>query len=132
MSKQNIEIISPFRTGFTCRCPGCGKGKLYSGLLNVADKCEVCGLDLGAEDSGDGPAVFVILSLGFVIVGLALWVEFAFSPPLWVHPVLWFPTILGGSIILLRVFKSTLISLQFHHKAGVGVVDDTSSRNTSE
>ena len=132
MSETDKNTVSPFRAGFTCRCPGCGKGKLYSGLLKVADKCEICSLDLGAEDSGDGPAVFVILILGFVIVGLAVWVEFAFSPPLWFHPVLWFPTILAGSIFLLRVFKSTLISLQFHHKAGVGVVDDTSSHNASE
>jgi uncharacterized protein (DUF983 family) len=124
MSEQNTEIISPFRTGFTCRCPGCGKGKLYSGLLNVADSCDTCGLDLRAEDSGDGPAVFVILILGFIVVGLAAWVEFTFSPPLWVHPVLWFPVILGGSVFLLRIFKATLIALQFQHKAGTGVRDN--------
>jgi uncharacterized protein (DUF983 family) len=124
MSEQNTEFVSPFRAGFTCRCPGCGKGKLFSGLLTVADTCDICALDLSAEDSGDGPAVFVILILGFVVVGLAAWVEFTFSPPLWVHPLLWFPVILGGSVLLLRVFKSTLIALQFHHKAGPGVQDD--------
>jgi uncharacterized protein (DUF983 family) len=118
MSDQETQIVSPFRAGFTCRCPGCGKGKLYSGLLTVADRCDVCDLDLSAEDAGDGPAVFVILLLGFVIVGLAIWVEFTLSPPLWVHPLLWFPMILGGSVLLLRVFKAILIALQFHHKAG--------------
>jgi uncharacterized protein (DUF983 family) len=121
MSEQTSTTVSPFRAGITCRCPGCGKGKLFSGLLEVVSQCEVCDLDLAAEDAGDGPAVFVILILGFVIVGLALWVEFTFSPPLWVHPVLWFPLIIGGSVGLLRVFKATLIALQFHHKSGTGV-----------
>jgi surfeit locus 1 family protein len=38
------------------RCPRCGKGKLYNGLLKIADRCVVCDLDLSAEDSGDGAA----------------------------------------------------------------------------
>ena len=86
----------------------------------MVDRCQVCDLNLSAEDAGDGPAVFVILILGFVIVGLALWVEFTFAPPLWVHPLLWFPLIIIASIGLLRIFKATLIALQFHHKAGQG------------
>ena len=35
----------------------------------------MCGLDLPAQDAGDGPAVFVILFLGLIVVGLAAWVE---------------------------------------------------------
>ena len=54
-----------------------------------ASACEVCGLDLREHDAGDGAAVGVILVLGAVVVGLAFWVEFHFSPPLWVHAVLW-------------------------------------------
>ncbi len=112
--------ISPFRTGLACACPRCGKGKLFSGLLDVAEKCTVCDLHYAGHDSGDGPAVFVILILGFAMVGMALWVEFTFSPPLWVHAALWFPFILIASVGLLRVFKATLIALQYRHQAGEG------------
>ena len=77
----------------------------------------MCGLDLRAQDSGDGPAVFVILILGFVVVGLALVVEAKFAPPLWVHAVLWPGVILAGAIWMLRVFKAMLIALQFRHRA---------------
>ena len=122
-TQENTQTVSPFRAGITCRCPRCGRGKLFSGLLKVADRCAACDFDLSAEDAGDGPAVFVILILGFVIVGLALWVEFTFSPPLWVHPLIWFPLIIAGSIFLLRIFKATLIALQIHHKAGQGIED---------
>ena len=55
----------------------------------MRDRCEVCGLDLRAHDAGDGAAVGVILLLGAIVVGLAFWVEFRFSPPLWLHAILW-------------------------------------------
>jgi len=76
----------------------------------------VCGLDLKKEDSGDGPAVFVILILGALIVPLAIGVEVLFHPPEWVHLVIWPPVILAGAIALLRPFKATMIALQFRHK----------------
>ena len=111
--------VSPFAAGLACKCPRCGRGRLYSGLLKVAERCEACGLALAKQDSGDGPAVFVILILGFVVVGLALWVELAYEPPFWVHAVLWAPLILVGALVLLRPFKATLIALQFRHRRDV-------------
>jgi len=109
---------SPFRTGLACRCPRCGRGKLYDGFLKVTERCSACGLDLGWADAADGPAVFVIFIVGAVAVALALLVESWFQPPYWVHLVLWSPLILGGSLVLLRPMKATLIALQFRHKAG--------------
>lgn len=112
---------SPLRSGLLCRCPRCGEGRLYSGLLTVADRCAACGFDLRAQDSGDGPTVFVILILGAVVVTLALLIEGAFAPPLWLHAVLWPPLIIGGAFGMLRIFKSLLIALQYRHRvAGFG------------
>ncbi len=109
--------LSPVSTGLRCRCPRCGEAPLFDGLLSVKSRCSSCDLDYSRIDAGDGPAVFVILILGFIVVGLALWVELRFAPPLWLHMVLWTPLILGGSIALLRPFKATLVALQFKHKA---------------
>ena len=81
----------------------------------MAPRCAVCGLDLAAHDSGDGPAAFAILLLGLVVVGLALIVEVRFAPPLWVHAVLWLPVILVGAIALLRPLKATLVALHYTH-----------------
>ncbi len=78
--------------------------------------CEVCGLDLSAQDAGDGPAVFVILFLGLLVVGLAALVEIKFSPPIWVHLLLWTPLILVGAIAMLRPLKAGLIALQYRHR----------------
>jgi uncharacterized protein (DUF983 family) len=120
LSEYSGLPTSPFFAGLRCRCPRCGTGALYEGLLTVADKCTVCGFDLKAQDAGDGPAVFVILILGFVVVGLAAFMELKFEPPLWVHALLWPGLILGGAIFMLRVFKATLIALQFRHRASGG------------
>ena len=70
-------------------------------------------------DAGDGPMVFGILIVGAIVCGLALWVEFTWQPPLWVHVVLWTPLILVGAIAMLRPLKAGLIALQFrHHQLG--------------
>jgi uncharacterized protein (DUF983 family) len=107
--------LSPLATALACHCPRCGKGKLYNGLLSVAPRCAVCGLDLAAQDAGDGPAVFVVLILGALVVGLAILVEVEFAPPMWVHLVLWTPVIFGGAILMLRPLKAWLIAMQYRH-----------------
>ena len=71
-------------------------------------------------DAGDGPAVFVILIVGAVVAGGALFVEFSFHPPYWVHAVLWLSAVLLLSFTLLRLIKSLLLVLQYRHQAREG------------
>ena len=108
--------VAPLTAALKGRCPQCGEGRLFAGFLTVAPRCTECGLDLSKQDSGDGPAVFVILILGFVVVGLALWVELAYEPPMWVHLVLWLPLIAVLGIGMLRPLKAGLIALQYKHR----------------
>ncbi|HVU19584.1 MAG TPA: DUF983 domain-containing protein [Rhizomicrobium sp.] len=102
------------------RCPRCGQGKLFDGYLHIAPRCATCGLDYAMFDAGDGPAVFVILIVGAIVAGSALVVEVKYSPPYWVHAVLWIPLILILSFAMLRFMKSLLLVLQYKHKAGEG------------
>jgi len=106
--------------GVACRCPRCGEGKLYQGFLALRPGCEACGLDYAFIDAGDGPAVFIIMIAGFIVVGSALVVEIKYQPPFWVHAALWGPLILATTLLPLRSMKSLLIALQFHHKAAEG------------
>jgi len=103
--------------GLACKCPRCGKGKLFSGFLTLRPSCDQCEQDYSFIDAGDGPAVFIILIAGFIVVGAALIVEVKYQPPFWVHAALWLPLILAVTLWPLRAMKSLLISLQFHHKA---------------
>lgn len=106
------------------RCPRCGRGSLFTGYLTIAPRCASCGLDYATFDVGDGATVFVILFAGFIVCGSALVVEAKYSPPYWVHAILWLPLIavvvLGG----LRLAKSTLMVLQYKHRAGEGRLID--------
>jgi len=117
---QQQTPVSPYIAGLTCRCPRCGKGKLYAGFLTLAPRCEACGLDYSFMDSGDGPAIFVIMIAGAIVVTAALITEVKYQPPFWLHAVLWLPLTLAVTLWPLRAIKSLLIALQFHHKAAEG------------
>jgi uncharacterized protein (DUF983 family) len=105
---------------FGSRCPRCGKGKLFRGFLTLAERCDSCGLDFAKVDTGDGPAVFVILIVGFLVVAAALATEVVFAPPYWVQLVLWLPATLILCLGLLRPVKAMLVALQYKHKAAQG------------
>jgi len=116
MAEMPNHPVSALRAGLLCRCPKCGRGRLYSSYLQVAEHCDVCSFELRKHDAGDGPAVFVVLMVGAVIVALAMWVELAYQPPYWVHLVIWAPTILGACLVALRPAKVVLVALQYKHK----------------
>ena len=115
--------------GLACRCPRCGRGKLFSGFLGLRPRCDVCGLDYAFIDTGDGPAIFIIMLAGAIVVACALIVEVKYQPPLWLHAVLWVPLILVTTLLPLRSMKSLLIALQFHHKAAPGRVEPRTSKS---
>lgn len=112
--------MSTAKAALLGRCPRCGGASLFDGYLKVAPACRACGLDYAVFDAGDGPAVFVILIVGAIVAGSALFVEVAYQPPYWVHAALWIPLICVLSFVLLRLVKSLLLVLQYKHKAGEG------------
>jgi uncharacterized protein (DUF983 family) len=114
----------PILRGLAGRCPRCGKGRLFEGFLTLRPRCESCGLDFSFADAADGPAFFVMFFSGFVVAGSALAVEALYSPPFWVHAVLWIPLILITTLVPLRPVKGLLIALQYHHKAAEGRLVD--------
>ncbi|MGI9425793.1 MAG: DUF983 domain-containing protein [Hyphomicrobiaceae bacterium] len=123
---ENTDAVSPFRAGIAARCPRCGRGTLFAGrwTLDLRPACDACGLDYKFIDSGDGPAVFVIMILGFVMLGGALLLEFSVHPPIWVHAIVWGPATLFLAFGLLRPLKATLVALQFKNKAELGRLAD--------
>ncbi len=121
MSTQT-KHVSPLYAGLLARCPRCGKGPLFKNVLELRERCSSCGLDYRFIDTGDGPAVFAIFILGFVVLGMALYVEFTYEPPVWVHAVLWGALTPLIALGLLRFLKAGLIALQFKHKAEEGRV----------
>jgi uncharacterized protein (DUF983 family) len=111
---------SPLVTGLLGHCPRCGQGRLFRGFLALRPSCEHCGLDFSFADSADAPAFFVMFFAGFIVAGSALAVEILYSPPYWVHALLWAPLILVTTLVPLRPIKGLMIALQYHHKAAEG------------
>ena len=120
MAYDQYPPISPYSTGMAGRCPRCGEGKMFKGFITVADKCDHCGLDYKFADAGDGPAIFVMLIAGFIIVGAALWLEVSYEPPMWVYFVIFLPLTLIVCLGMLRPLKGVLVALQYANRAEQG------------
>ena len=102
-------------------CPACGSRTLFAGLVAFAPRCRVCGLDFGRFNVGDGPAAFLTLILGAVVMILAVWLQLAAEPPFWLHLVLWIPLTSIGVILGLRLAKAALMWSEYRQRAGEAV-----------
>lgn len=103
-------------------CPECGSRTLFSGLTKFAPRCRACGLDLEQFNVGDGPAAFLTLIIGALVVALALTVELTWSPPFWVHVILWVPLTAAAVIWGLRAGKAALLATEYQRRAGEGQI----------
>lgn len=108
------------RRALAGRCPRCGKGKLFTGPVAFAAACSACRLDYTAFNVGDGAASFLILAVGAIITGSALWLELSREPPWWVHVMLWLPLTLILSVGLMRLAKGMLLALEYANNAKEG------------
>ena len=116
--------VNPLLAGLLGRCPHCGDGPLFKGFLSLTPACTTCGFDLAHADSGDGPAVFVIIIVGFLVVFAALFTEIAFHPPIWLHLVVWLPLASILCLSLLRPLKGLMVGAQIRNKASQHRRDD--------
>ncbi len=105
-------------------CPNCGASGLFGGLTKFAPICRACGLDFSSFNVGDGPAAFLTLIIGALLVGLAVWLELTFAPPFWVHVLLWVPLTIAAVIAGLRAGKATLLAVEFQRAAGEGRIKE--------
>lgn len=69
-------------------------------------------------DSGDGPAVFLIFILGFLVVPVAIWASNAVALPEWLQSAFWGIVILGLTVGMLRPAKALVLALNYRHRAG--------------
>ncbi|TNE45954.1 MAG: DUF983 domain-containing protein [Sphingomonadales bacterium] len=99
-------------------CPRCGQRTLFDGMVKFADRCSSCKLDITRFNVGDGPAGFLTLIIGALIIILALWLDVAASPPFWVHALIWIPFTFAAVIVGLRFSKAALLAAEFRNKAG--------------
>lgn len=108
-------------------CPQCGAKTLFAGPARFDHKCKSCGLDFDQYNVGDGPAAFLTLIIGGLMVALALTVEVTITPPMWVHMLLWIPLTAILVFVGLRMGKAMLLIQEHHKKAAEGRLDQSDS-----
>jgi len=99
-------------------CPRCGGQTLFDGLAKFAPRCRACGLDFSAFNVGDGPAAFLTLIVGALVVAAAITLELTAHPPFWVHILLWVPLTAVAVVWGLRAGKGALLAAEYSRKAG--------------
>ncbi|WP_375398557.1 DUF983 domain-containing protein [uncultured Sphingomonas sp.] len=110
---------APVQVGLKGLCPRCGAPTLFDGWARFAEQCPACGLDYSAFNVGDGPAAFLTLILGTIVVAAAITLELAAHPPWWVHLV-WVPVTTGAVVLALRASKGVLLALEYRNAAQEG------------
>ena len=113
----------PVDSGLKGVCPRCGAKTLFAGWIRFANRCETCGLDFTSFNVGDGPAAFLTLILGTIVVVMAISVELTLHPPLWLHMLVWIPVTLAGVVGSLRLAKGWLLALEYRNAAREGRID---------
>ncbi len=114
------------------RCPKCAAPTLFDGIALFADRCPSCGLNYRSFNVGDGPAAFLTLIIGAIVVGLAMWLELSLAPPFWLHAILWVPLVTGAVFAGLRFTKTLLIYAEFARDAGEASIHASGDRNTGK
>ena len=97
-------------------CPKCSFRSVFRKYIILLDKCPNCGLKINADIVGDGGSWFSMLITSIIVGFGALILEINFHPQLWLHIVIWPPTILLLSIIILRPFKALFLCLSHKNK----------------
>jgi uncharacterized protein (DUF983 family) len=98
-------------------CPKCGAPGLFSDIIRFSTHCPSCNLDYRQFNVGDGPAAFLILIVGGLIMLCAVIAELKFEPPFWLHILLWLPLTAFLVVGLLRIAKGMLLTLEYRNKA---------------
>jgi uncharacterized protein (DUF983 family) len=115
----NGQQPAALKAALTGSCPQCGEGRLFAGFVRFAERCSNCGLDFTQFNVGDGPAAFLILIVGAVLVIGALLLDAAAEPPWWVH-LIWLPIGLLLTAGGLRLAKAWLLGAEYRHRAREG------------
>jgi uncharacterized protein (DUF983 family) len=99
--------------GFSRCCPQCGEATLFRGFLKIEPVCRNCGLNLGEFRADDAPPYFTVLIVGHIIIPALFLLERLQHPPVWLHMLIWIPTTLALTFLLLPRIKGAVIGTQW-------------------
>ena len=99
--------------GLLCRCPHCGKGKMFRAYLKVADACSVCGEELKYHRADDFPPYIAITIVGHIIIFLMLHMDMEYRVEPIMYMVTMIPLAIVLSLVLLPPIKGAIVGWQW-------------------
>jgi uncharacterized protein (DUF983 family) len=114
IGRANITSGQAVLRGLLGRCPNCGRGRMFSRFLKVADRCPACGEELFHQRADDFPAYLVIVLVGHIVVPSMLVVETEYAPPLWLEATFWPAVTLAMALALIQPIKGAIVAIQWY------------------
>jgi uncharacterized protein (DUF983 family) len=127
-------VLLAMTRGARLCCPNCGKRTLFAAYIKVSDTCSSCGEELHHHRADDAPPYFTIFIVAHIVVALLMTVELTYSPPIWLHLLIWLPMTVILSLLLLPAVKGAIVGLQWAlrmHGFGLDSAEDLASRATT-
>lgn len=109
-----------FRAALLGLCPQCNEATLFEAPARFAYRCSSCELDIGALERGGRFVGLLTAFLAVVLIVIAMSVEMAFRPPLWLQAAFWAPVTVFSILGALRLFKVTLLYASFEQQKESG------------
>ncbi len=115
-------IWQSVQRGAMCRCPNCGRGRLFVGFLEQVDACSECGVSLARFNAGLVLPLVVGLLVVFLFAVIFLIIELngGASPGTYLAVLL--PTCAITSMLLLRPCKGAVVGFMW----AIGTGDEQS------
>jgi uncharacterized protein (DUF983 family) len=114
VGRSHITSAQAVLRGLRGKCPNCGRGRMFSGFLKVADRCDACGEELFHQRADDFPPYLVIVLVGHTVVPLALLMETEYAPPMWLQVAIWAPVTVGMALALIQPIKGAVVAIQWY------------------
>lgn len=112
-TKPKRSIWAAMKNGLRCKCPKCGKGKLFRAYLKVNDICPNCGEDLHHHRADDAPPYITMAIIGHLIVGAILHIEMAYEWEPIMYIYIFVPLALILSLAMLPAVKGIVVAIQW-------------------
>lgn len=108
------HIISLLLNGFFLRCPKCNQGRVLRGYLTKADSCSECGESYEGLNADDGPAWFVMIFVGILLVPVLIILGIIDAFPMWGNVVAITVFTTGFTLALLPPTKGIFIAILWY------------------
>lgn len=102
--------------GLACRCPHCGKGRMFRAYLKVADQCDACGEELNHHRADDFPPYIAIMIVGHLLVGAMLHMDMVWHVAPVVYMVSMIPLAILLPLAMLPSIKGGIVGLQWANR----------------